>query len=333
MNGVNIQLFQFERDLTWMAFFMDAHDRFYARYGGREDHHAESYLSKNSLLNLMRAALRLHAAGAVQTSRYEPAATPVQIPEDIPNLQPRIAARKSGQRCIHCHDIKMAELQHLQQLGKFSKEMIFTYPPPSTVGLSLDSDEQNKVQAVKPASPAAQSGLRPGDLLQTLDGHRIHSVADLARVLQLTPSQASLALEFQRAGQTQRATLALADEWRKTDEPSWRSSTYVAGPNAGFWAVPLNEEEKRRAGIPAANLALRVNLLFRRQATPIKAGLRLQDVLIEVDGKRQPMTARQLHAHCQMNHTYGDRVPIVILRDGREIKLTLELPEKPGQLD
>jgi len=34
MNGVNIHLFQFERDLTWMAFFMDANDRFYARYGG-----------------------------------------------------------------------------------------------------------------------------------------------------------------------------------------------------------------------------------------------------------------------------------------------------------
>ena len=54
MNGVNINLFQFDYDLTWMAFFMDAHDGIYARYGGREDHDAESHLTKPSLLRVMR---------------------------------------------------------------------------------------------------------------------------------------------------------------------------------------------------------------------------------------------------------------------------------------
>ena len=62
-------LFQFEFDLTWMSFFMDAKDRTYVRYGGRDDTHAESHLNKQSLLRAMRDALALHPAGKVQTGR------------------------------------------------------------------------------------------------------------------------------------------------------------------------------------------------------------------------------------------------------------------------
>ena len=36
MNGVNLNQFQFEYDLTWMAFLQDAEGRTYTRYGGRE---------------------------------------------------------------------------------------------------------------------------------------------------------------------------------------------------------------------------------------------------------------------------------------------------------
>jgi predicted metalloprotease with PDZ domain len=332
MNGQNIQLFQFESDLTWMAFFLDAQDRIYARYGGRDDSDAESYLTQKSLVKVMRDVLALHKTGAIQSSRHEPAATPFRSPEEIPRLRQRLAARKAGQHCIHCHDVKMAELEHHQQLGTFAKEMIFTYPPPSTVGLEVDPDEQNRVRVVKPESPAARAGLRPGDVLQKLDGQRLLSVADLARVLELAPAEARLLLELQRDGRTVRTALALQGDWRRTADPSWRASVYVAGPNAGFWAVPLSDDEKRKAGISAENLALRVSFLFPGQATPVKAGLRLDDVVIELDGLRRPLTARQLHAHCQMNHTYGDKVPLVILRGGQEMKLTLELPGRPGQL-
>ena len=44
MNGVNLNQFQFEYDLTWMAFFQNAEGRTYTRYGRREDHDAESHL-------------------------------------------------------------------------------------------------------------------------------------------------------------------------------------------------------------------------------------------------------------------------------------------------
>jgi len=261
MNSVNINLFQFERDLTWMAFFMDANDRFYARYGGREDAAAESHLTKESMVRVMKQALELHRRGQVQKSRYEPGREPARTPEEIPTMNPMMARRKDSP-CIHCHDVKVAELRLLQQLGRFSRELVFTYPAPSAVGIQLDSDVQNKVGAVIPNSPAQLAGIREGDTVVSADGQRILTFADFSRVLELTPSQASLPLEIQRGGQTLRPMLKLSSAWRRTPDPSWRESLHVAGPNAGFWGNKLPEDERKKLGLPAGKMAVLVTFIW-----------------------------------------------------------------------
>src|SRR5262245_9123051 len=106
MNGANINLFQFDYDLTWMSFFMDANDRFYTRYGGREDSGPETQLTKKSLLRVMRQMLDLHKAKQVQTSKHEPAPRETVTPEDLPSMKVMMAGRKNA--CIHCHDVKAA---------------------------------------------------------------------------------------------------------------------------------------------------------------------------------------------------------------------------------
>src|SRR5688572_30077650 len=141
MNGQNLGLFQFEYDLTFMAFFMDANDRFYARYGGREDHHPESHLSKESLHNTMKAVLALHAKKEVQTSKYEPKGDLVRTPEEIEPMKKMLGKRKAGERCIHCHDVKSAELLQLREEGKFAKELVFSNPSPARVGLLFNKDQ------------------------------------------------------------------------------------------------------------------------------------------------------------------------------------------------
>jgi len=73
-------------------------------------------------------------------------------------------------------------------------------------------------------------------------------------------------------------------------------TTHVAGPNAGFWGRALNDRQKREAGIPADRMALEVTFLFPNHPTPRKAGLEIGDRIVEVDGRREPMTIRQLHA-------------------------------------
>ena len=327
MNGVNIELFQFEYDLTWMAFFMDAEDRFYARYGGREDEDAESYLSQPSLVRVMRQALKLHREGDVLAGRYESNGRPPRFPEDIPTMPGMLQRREN--KCIHCHDVKVAQLRQLRSEGRFSRDLVRSYPRPSAIGLTVERHEQNKLAAVAAGSAAERAGLLPGDVMLAADGRRIITAADLSRVLELTPEEATLPLSIRRDGTVRTIKLSLAGDWKRVGDVSWRASVETAGPNLGFWATPLDAEQKRARGIGADALAQRVTFLFPGHPTPPRADLRLEDVVIVLDGRREAMTTRQMHAHCQMNHDYGDKLSVTILRGDEEIELTLELPAEP----
>ena len=70
MNGVDLKLFRFDGDLTWMSFFMDAHNRFYTRYGGRNDSGAESHLNRESLIRLMDGVIRIQIPGVLAKDRH-----------------------------------------------------------------------------------------------------------------------------------------------------------------------------------------------------------------------------------------------------------------------
>ena len=330
MNGVNINLFQFEYDLTFMAFFMDSNDRFYARYGGRDDFDAETCLTKESLVRVMRQVLELHRAGKVQTGRYEPTGTPARTPEDIPPMNAVIAKRKEN-KCIHCHDVKVTELRHLQSLDKFAREMVFTYPMASAVGLEMDSREQNRVRAVTPDSPAARAALRPGDSIVSADGQRVLTQADLARVLELTPKQAKLPLELRRDGKSAAATLQLAGDWRRGREPTWRESLHVAGPNAGFWGEKVKPDERRKLGLAADAMAVKVTFIWGDCAK--QAGLKVGDTVVALDGRRDDWRINQLHGHLNLQRNYGDSVSLVVHRGGKEETLSMKLPSSPPPLE
>ena len=330
MNGVNINLFQFEYDLTWMAFFMDARDRVYARYGGREDHDAESHLNKESLVRLMRKVIELHRTKRVQTSRYEAAGNPPRTPEDIPSMKALMARRKEN-KCIHCHDVKVARLRHLQTLGKFSRDMIFTYPTPSSVGIAIDPKRQEMVRSVRPASPAHRAGIRAGDELLSVDGQRILSLGDFSRVLHLASEEAELPLNVRRGEKTLRKTVRLSGKWRLNEDPSWRESTHVAGPGGGFWGRKLDTDEKKKQGLAPGDLGLLVTYIWGNHAR--RAGLKLDDVVISVDGLRRDMTIRQMHAHLHLQRNYGDTVPIAVRRKGQKVELSMKLPAEAPRLE
>jgi predicted metalloprotease with PDZ domain len=329
MNGVNINLFQFERDLTWMAFFMDDQDRIYARYGGREDQHAESHLNKESLLRVMQQVLALHAKGEVQTSRYESSGKPARTPEDIPTMKALMASRK--EKCIHCHDVKVAELRRLQALDKFTRELVFTYPAPSAIGLRLDPKEQNKVADVLQRSPAAKAGVRAGDVLLSADGQRVLTLGDLTRVLELTPKESRLPLQVQRGREQLKSVLELSGNWKRSQDPSWRESLHVAGPGAGIWGMKLSAQERKALKLPGDAMAVRVTFIFGDFAR--QAGVQVGDVIVELDSLRRDFTIHQLHGHLQLNRNYGDSVPITVHREGQERRLVLKLPKQPPKLE
>ena len=327
MNGVNLDLFQFEYDLTWMGFFMDGYDRFYARYGGRLDEDAESHLNQQSLARVMRQVIELHHSQAVQTGRYEPRGRDPRTPEQIPTMHTMLAKRDN--KCIHCHDVKVAQLRQLQKLDRFRRDLVFTYPTPANIGIAIDPQRQNRVAAVSPASPASRSGIRAGDQLKSVNGQRILTLADFSRVLEKSPRNGRLAITFQRAGTSATRQLQLSGDWRRGSDPSWRESLHVAGPNCGLWGKKLSDSEKQKHGIPAEQLGLKVTFIWGTHSR--RAGLRIGDIIVALDGIRRDMTIQQLHSYPMLEKNYGATMPILVRRGKRQLSLTIRFPEQPPE--
>ena len=60
MRGVDLNIFDFDYDLTWAAFFLNAKEHIYGRYGGRDAGSADGRLSLAGLRYALRAALAAH---------------------------------------------------------------------------------------------------------------------------------------------------------------------------------------------------------------------------------------------------------------------------------
>jgi predicted metalloprotease with PDZ domain len=329
MNGVNLDQFQFEYDLTWMAFFQNAAGRNYARYGGREDSNAESHLSKDSLLRVMKQVLELHESGSVQAdSKYEPLATEVTTPSAIPTLKTMMEKRKDS-TCIHCHDIKNSRFRHLHNTNELKKSMVFTYPSPSLIGLHVDRDQQDLTASVDRDSPAWKAGVREGDLLQSSDGQRILTFADFTRVLELAPSEGALTLTVKRDRTKKTVTVKLPPNWKKSSDPSWRPSVGMIGPGGGFWGKSANDQQRKRFGLRPDELAIRVTFIWAQHAKD--AGVKMSDIVVSVDGEKSNMTMRQFHAWLQLNRAWGDEVELAVLRKGKRITLNMTLPDGPSE--
>tara|TARA_B100000029_G_scaffold142902_1_gene138121 strand:- start:843 stop:1826 length:984 start_codon:yes stop_codon:yes gene_type:complete len=325
MNGVNLDLFQFEYDLTWMSFFMDGNDRFYARYGGRLDKNAESHLSQQSLARVMRQVIELHRTKSVQASRYEPRGLKPRVPEQLPAMNAMLASRDN--KCIHCHDVKVANLKHARALNRFRRDQVFTYPTPANLGIAIDPDQQTLVIDITPESPASQSGLRPGDQVQSVNGYRILTFADFSRVLEKTPAVGELTVNYLRADKSKTSRLQLSGNWRHTADPSWRESLHVAGPNCGLWGKKLSAREKQKHGIPTGQLGLKVTFIWGAHTR--RAGLRVGDIIVALDGLRRDMTIQQLHAYPMLQKDYGDTMPIVVQRGKQRRSLAIRFPDRP----
>jgi S1-C subfamily serine protease len=274
----------------------------------------------------MSQALILHRDGKIQPdNRYEPVAKSLRTPEDIPPMKGMLASRKES--CIHCHDVKVAELLHARDLGTLRKDMVFTYPSPINLGIEIDPLVQFRIRDVKAASPAATAGVRTGDLIRTMDDQRVLTLADMSRVLELTPAAGTLKLGLERDKNDVAVALNLPSGWRNSTDPSWRQSTGVVGPNAGLWGVAANQTQRQQLGVNDGDLAIRVTYIHKPWSR--EAGLKLNDYILSIDGQKTDMTIRQLQAYLHLNKDWGDTIALVVRRGDKDLKMTMTFPDKP----
>jgi len=281
-------------------------------------------MSITGLKNAMRAVLDRHRG----TDRVAaPAGKPLFV-QDIPGFA---ASKQAKEACYHCHYANNARLDQLRLEGRFSKELLFQYPYPENIGLTLDPDRNNTVRSVVPASPAARAGIQAGDVITRAGDVRVLTEADLQFALEPVSDPGKVTLTLSRAGKSLApVALDLPRGWRKSDI-SWRASQGDIPPTVGMWAEPLSGDQKRSRGIAADRLALRVSFMFPgAHWAKTRGDLKLNDVVIGINGEElSAMTTRQFHSYFRLRFNVGDRVTLNVLRGAQRIDIAVVCQDRP----
>lgn len=315
MDAVDINLFQFDWDLTWAAFFMNAHGHIYARYGIRKAGPSDALMTSAGLKDALRRVLEAHKT----EKDRKPAEWTPQLAKDLPSLR---NDKKAPKNCIHCHHVGTYRRKDEIAAGRWKKQDdVWVYPLPENVGLELDLDRNTVVKGATGA--AAKAGIKTGDQILSLNGRSVITPADISWVLHNFTSE-SLKVDLDRGGKKQSVALNLQGrDWRKTDI-SWRESMWSIAPQSGFWGPDLKDDEKKSLGLAPNAVAIRINFLLSGECMAT-AGAKQGDVIISIDGKTEGMTARQVQTYIRLEHNPGDILKLVVLRQKKPQDLDVKL--------
>ncbi|MDQ7747197.1 DegQ family serine endoprotease [Hydrogenophaga pseudoflava] len=178
----------------------------------------------------------------------------------------------------------------------------------------LDKPEGALVSGVEPGGPAAQAGLKTGDVILSVNGQPIVSSGDLpAWIGQASPGE-KVTLELARQGKRETLSAQLGDAAAKKAEVAQADQAASQG-RLGLALRPLQPQEKREAGVDAGLVIEDV------AGASARAGVQPGDLLVAVNGT--PVTSveqvRAAVARAQKS------VALLIQRDGDRIFVPVKL--------
>jgi serine protease Do len=312
VDNLDLNLFDFDYDLTLMYFFLDADGHVYGRYGQRDADGPDKRQSLAGLKYTMQAVLAAHAE---PTKSFAPTAQPQ--PKYLRDFLGNRAPKGGG--CLHCHTVK----ERIVTAGPgWTRDQLWRFPMPDNLGVELDVDRSDIVKAIRAKSPADAVGLKPGDRIRRVADVPIHSQADVQYALDRAPKTGALDLAWERSGKEQSGAMKLADGWKRGDI-SWRPSTQHFVPAARLYGKDLKADEREKLGLSATQLAFRQNEFVPTQAK--NAGIKAGDVIVGLGGKRPEFDVVGFVDHVQRTYLIGETIVVDVLREGQPLELPMKL--------
>jgi len=341
-NGLDLSQFQYDTDQSFAVFMLNADGTVYGRFGTRS-HRTEWYgdVSLPGMAKALQGALELHQgypANRALVTGKRGGKPEVASPELYPSLKDRFTdsldySGDVAKSCIHCHQIGDAQRQfHWSKNRGIPENVLFPYPHPKSIGLTLDPAECATVKGIDPDSAADRAGLEVGDRIERFSDQRPLSFADIQWVLHQTPVEGgSIPMRVIRGDRDLALTLELAEGWRAKSDISWRVSTWglrrmVTG---GMVLEPAGEEKRVQSGVADGQAALLVKRAgkYGPHAAARRAGFQEGDVIVSYDGRINFSDEKALIHYAATQLSPGKSVPVVVRRGNREV--SLQLPIQP----
>jgi hypothetical protein len=337
-NTLDLARFQFDYDLSFSTIFFNGDGTVYGRFGSwlhQKDAQARATEGFKRALEGALALHRAYPANKAALAGKQGGPTPFRKPIEIPTLAEKYPAElnwngKVVQSCVHCHQIGDAFRVTYRDKGQpIPTELIYPFPAPETIGLTLADEQPRKVTAVAAGSIAARAGVQAGDELVSLAGQPLISIADVSWALHRAPAAGSLPAVVKRAGADKAVTLTLPANWRQKADISRRVGTWPMRGMAtgGLVLEDLSDEERARRNLGKEALALFVKGVgqYGKHAAAKKAGFQKDDVIVALDGLTSRHTEGEMIGHLLQKHRPGEQVRATILRGGQRMELMLPI--------
>jgi serine protease Do len=212
--------------------------------------------------------------------------------------------------------------------------------------LKLKEEQGVEVTMVDQDAPAGKAGIKEHDVILTMNGTAIESKTQLQRMIHETPPGRVVTLGLSRDGQPETIKLQLADRRNEfASLPKDRSKDIHIEippiPNLPDLEVPnigvVYVHSSMRSGLMVENLTPQLGEFFgarngngvlvrsvEKGSRAEHAGLRAGDVITRVG--EQPVSDTSDFSHALRSHSAG-AVNVSVIRDKKELTLTLTLPE------
>ena len=326
-NALDMARFQFDYDLSFSALFLNADGTTYGRYGSWKHQKNSQETALEGLKKAMEAALMVHSnypTNKAELTGKQPVPQPFKTPIEMPELGQKYKAQldwdgKVASSCVHCHMIGSAlQTWHRQQKKPMPEELIYPFPEPETIGLSMLSDQIARVESVTAGSISEKAGIKAGDDIVSFAGQLLISIADVSWALHRTANEATVPCVVKRDGKDVPLSLTLPAGWRRKSHVTERATIW---PERGMVLGGMRVESHEGEGI---GLKIKGVGQFGMHAAAKKAGFKEGDILLSVDGITSKISEPDLIGHLFDHHQAGERVTVKLKR-GAEI-LELQLP-------
>lgn len=332
-NGMDLSQFQFDYDQSLHVFMMNADKTIYGRFGTRSEAKEETEdMTVQGFSKAMSKALDLHRNYPANKSLFERKKgqpTQVKTPESYPSLAGRFTSKLDYQgqvvkSCIHCHQVREAERQVYRDKSEpLPDKLLYPFPNPRVLGLSMDPKERATVKSVEIGSTAAKAGFQAGDEIELLDNQPILSTADIQWVLHETPQSAKLIATVKRDSKTTTLQLDLESGWRRKSDISFRATTWDLRRMGlgGLRLESLTEDQKSDIKKESVGVGLRAKHVgqYGNHAIAKNAGFVAGDIILSVDGKSDPMSETDLLTYALNEKKRGEEIKFRVLRNGKEL--------------
>ncbi len=335
-NALELSKFQFDTDLSFSTLFFNADGTVYGRYGSWEHQKDSQNQATDTFQLALEGALKIHAkypSNRVSLSSKQGKILPWRTPADMPELSQKYRSEldwggKVTKSCIHCHMIGDALRISARESGQpMPLDLIYSYPSPATIGISMEKNRVTSIATITPGSPASRAGLRAGDVIELLAGQPLISSADISWALHNSPDSGNLVAEIIRNDQRETVTIALPSDWRTGSDISRRVGTWPMRAMAlgGMFLIEMTDAEKKEHQIEPDEMALFAKHVgqYGKHATAKKQGFKKGDILISINGDSSRISESKLIGKLLREHHPGKKVPATVLRGNKELELQI----------